>query len=61
MIGPAVNTTSRMQGMCSAVDQAIVISARVAAPVLADVPQLVSLGQYRLRGVRERQELFTLD
>lgn len=61
VIGPAVNTTSRMQGMCSAVDQAIVISARVAAPVLADVPQLVSLGQYRLRGVRERQELFTLD
>lgn len=61
VIGPAVNTTSRMQGMCSAVDQAIVISARVAAPVLEDVPQLVSLGQYRLRGVRDRQELFTLD
>ncbi len=61
VIGPAVNTTSRILGMCSAVDQAIVISAKVAAPLLESVPDLVSLGQYRLRGVRERQELFTLD
>ena len=61
VIGPAVNTTSRILGMCSAVDQAIVISAQVAAPMLETIPNLVSLGQYRLRGVRDRQELFTLD
>ncbi|MEM9500012.1 MAG: adenylate/guanylate cyclase domain-containing protein [Pseudomonadota bacterium] len=61
VIGPAVNTTSRLQGMCSTVDQAIVISAQVAVPLLESIPELVSLGQYRLRGVRERQELFTLD
>ncbi|MFD1158731.1 adenylate/guanylate cyclase domain-containing protein, partial [Roseovarius aestuarii] len=61
VIGPAVNTTSRILGMCSAVDQAIVISANVAAPLLEGIPALVSLGQYRLRGVRDRQELFTLD
>ena len=61
VIGPAVNTTSRILGMCSAVDQAIVISAKVAAPMLETIPNLVSLGQYRLRGVRDRQELFTLD
>jgi len=61
VIGPAVNTTSRILGMCSAVDQAIVISAKVAAPLKESIPDLVSLGQYRLRGVRERQELFTLD
>ncbi len=61
VIGPAVNQTSRMQGMCSAVDQSIVISAAVARPLMDSVPELVSLGQYRLRGVRERQELFTLD
>ena len=61
VIGPAVNTASRMQGMCSAVDQTIVISAKVAKPLMDSVPELVSLGQYRLRGVRERQELFTLD
>ncbi|MEM8775199.1 MAG: adenylate/guanylate cyclase domain-containing protein [Pseudomonadota bacterium] len=61
VIGPAVNTTSRILGMCSAVDQSIVISAKVATPLLESIPDLVSLGQYRLRGVRERQELFTLD
>ena len=61
VIGPAVNTTARILGMSSAVDQTIVISAKVAAPLLDTVPELVSLGQYRLRGVTERQELFTLD
>ncbi|MEO0569569.1 MAG: adenylate/guanylate cyclase domain-containing protein [Pseudomonadota bacterium] len=61
VIGPAVNATSRILGMCSAVDQSIVISAKVAAPLLTSIPELVSLGQYRLRGVQERQELFTLD
>ena len=61
VIGPAVNTTARMSGMCSLVDQAIVISSRVARPALDRRPDLVSLGQYRLRGVTERQELFTLD
>jgi len=61
VIGPAVNTTARILGMCSAVDQAIVISAKVARPLLDSIPGLVSLGQYRLRGVTERQELFTLD
>lgn len=61
VIGTAVNTTARILGMCRAVDQAIVVSAKVAVPLLERVPDLVSLGQYRLRGVRERQELFTLD
>ncbi len=61
VIGPAVNTTSRILGMCSPLDQTIVISAKVANPLLESVPELVSLGQYRLRGVRDRQELFTLD
>ena len=61
VIGPAVNTTARILGMCGAVDQAIVISSAVAAPLRDSRADLVSLGQYRLRGVKERQELFTLD
>ena len=61
VIGPAVNTAARLSGMCAHVDQPIVISARVARPHLDDRPGLVSLGQYRLRGVAERHELFTLD
>ena len=61
VIGPAVNTTARILGMCSAVDQNIIISSKVADSLRASRPDLVSLGQYRLRGVTERQELFTLD
>jgi adenylate cyclase len=61
VIGPAVNATARILGMSGALDQNIVISSQVAAEVRAARPDLVSLGQYRLRGVRERLELFTLD
>ncbi|NNE51659.1 MAG: adenylate/guanylate cyclase domain-containing protein [Sulfitobacter sp.] len=61
VIGPAVNTTARILGMCGAVDQTIVISSHVAKPLLEDRPDLVSLGQYRMRGVTDRYELFTLD
>ncbi|MEM1352791.1 MAG: adenylate/guanylate cyclase domain-containing protein [Pseudomonadota bacterium] len=61
VIGPAVNTTARLSGMCAHVDQSIVISAPVARPLLHHCAALVSLGTYRLRGVASRQELFTLD
>lgn len=61
VIGPAVNTTSRILGMSDALDQTVVISSAVAKPLINSRKDLVSLGQYRLRGVRERQELFTLD
>ncbi len=61
VIGPAVNTTARFSGMTANVDQRIVIGADVARPLLNQRTDLVSLGQYRLRGVSDRQELFTLD
>ena len=61
VIGPAVNTTARILGMCSAVDQSIIISSAVAKPAVSKRSDLVSLGQYRLRGITDRQELFTLD
>ncbi len=61
VVGPAVNTTSRILGMCSALDQNIVVSDKVAGDLVGSIPSLVSLGQYRLRGVADRQELFTLD
>lgn len=61
VIGPAVNTTARILGMTGPLDQTIVISSAVAKPIRETRPELVSLGQYRLRGVTERQELFTLD
>lgn len=61
VIGPAVNTTARILGMSGPLDQTIIISSAVAGPLRNDRPDLVSLGQYRLRGVTDRQELFTLD
>lgn len=61
VIGPAVNTAARLLDMCARVDRTIVVSDALARPHLADVPALVSLGQYRLRGVDSRHELFTLD
>ena len=61
VIGPAVNTAARLMGMCSLVDQTVIVAANVARPIIALRDDLVSLGQYRLRGVADRQELFTLD
>ncbi len=61
VVGPAVNTTSRILGMCNGLDQNIVVSDKVAGELVNSIPSLVSLGQYRLRGVAERQELFTID
>jgi adenylate cyclase len=61
VIGPAVNATARILGMTGPLDQSIVISSQVARDVCHSRPELVSLGQYRLRGVTNRLELFTLD
>ena len=61
VIGPAVNTAARINAMSAHVDQPIVIGSNVARPLLGTRSDLVSMGQYRLRGVRDRQELFTLD
>jgi len=46
VIGPAVNTAARIEAMTKAVDQSIVIGARVARPLLQRRTDLVSLGQY---------------
>ena len=61
VIGPAVNTTARIANMCDPLDQRIVISERVARPWIEKRENLVSLGAYRMRGVADRVELFTLD
>ena len=61
VIGPAVNTTARIAGMCDPLDQRVVVSDRVARPWVDKRADLVSLGAYRLRGVTERVELYTLD
>ncbi|TMM55659.1 adenylate/guanylate cyclase domain-containing protein [Sulfitobacter sabulilitoris] len=60
VIGPAVNTAARITAMSNMVDEHMVLSAPVADAVRPLRDDIVSLGQYKLRGVAARQELFTL-
>jgi adenylate cyclase len=60
VVGPAVNEVSRIESMCRALDQDLIVSAVFAAAANSSRERLVSLGRYVLRGVRQPQELFTL-
>ncbi len=60
VVGPAVNEASRIEAMCRALDQELVISSAFAQAATGSSDRLVSLGRYMLRGVRKPQELFTL-
>ena len=60
VVGPAVNEVSRIEFMCRALDQDLVISADFAKAAKTRNGRLASLGRYVLRGVRRPQELFTL-
>ena len=57
VIGPAVNEASRIEALCDALDETLLISGQFAAACDAS---LRSLGEHHLRGVRAPQELFTL-
>jgi adenylate cyclase len=60
VVGPAVNEASRIAAMCRSVDQKMLVSAAFAT-ALGTGARLVSVGRYALRGVKQPQELFTLD
>ena len=61
VVGPAVNEVSRIEAMCAALDQSLVISSAFAEAAGESTDRIVSLGRYALRGVRRPQELFTLE
>ena len=61
VVGPAVNEVSRIEAMCRALEQSLVISSAFAETAKGSTDRLVSLGRYALRGVRKPQELFTLE
>jgi adenylate cyclase len=60
VVGPAVNEVSRIAALCRSVEQPVLLSSSFAATVAAGAG-LVSVGRYALRGVRQPQELFTLE
>ena len=61
VVGRAVNEASRIQALCKSVDRNVILSAAFAKAATRSSNRLVSLGRYALRGVRQAQELFTLD
>ena len=61
VIGPAVNEASRIERLCSPLERNLLISESFARAATDCSDHLVSLGFHPLRGVREPQELFTVD
>ena len=57
VIGPAVNETSRIEGMCRTLGEPVLLSASFAESYSG---KLRSLGKHQLRGVTAEQELFAL-
>jgi len=57
IIGTAVNFVTRLERMCSQLGRPLVASARFASPCGS---KLVSIGHYRIRGMAQAQEVFTL-
>jgi len=61
VVGQAVNEASRIQALCKSLDRNVILSAGFAHAATRSSNRLVSLGRYALRGVRQAQELYTLD
>lgn len=61
VVGQAVNEASRIQALCKSLDRNVILSSGFARAATRSSNRVVSLGRYALRGVRQAQELFTLD
>jgi adenylate cyclase len=60
VIGPAVNEAARLQGLCKELGKPILISKSFVRAAQGAREQLLSVGRYPLRGMREAQEVFTI-
>jgi adenylate cyclase len=60
VIGPAVNEVARIEALCQPLRNAVLFSADFAHALAEGDARLVSLGRYKLRGVREEKEIFGL-
>lgn len=62
VLGPAINEASRIEALCSSLDQPVIVSSAFRDACATEVrSRLVSLGRYALKGVGRPQELWTLD
>jgi adenylate cyclase len=60
VIGPAVNEVARIEALCEPLRNPVLFSADFAKALGEPDERLVSLGHYKLRGVREEKEIFGL-
>ncbi|MDR3467335.1 MAG: adenylate/guanylate cyclase domain-containing protein, partial [Xanthobacteraceae bacterium] len=58
VIGPAVNQAARLEGLCSALGRAVVVSDAIAAYLPAQ--DLEPLGSHALKGIAEPQAVYGL-
>jgi adenylate cyclase len=61
VIGPAVNEASRIEALCDELGRNILISSTFAEAATLCAPHMVPLGRHSLRGIREPQEIYTVD
>ena len=61
VIGPAVNEASRIEALCAQHDVNLLVSETFARAATLSRERLVSIGRFRLRGVRGAQSLYTLE
>ena len=61
VIGPAVNEASRIETLCAQLGHNVLISQAFAEATVSCTDRLISVGRQTLRGVRDAQEIYTID
>jgi adenylate cyclase len=61
VIGPAVNEASRIEVLCQELGHHLLVSETFAQAATACEGSLIPVGRHELRGVRQAQELYTVD
>ena len=61
VIGAAVNEASRIEALCDELGRHLLVSERFAAAAHHCAGRLIAVGRHRLRGVRDEQQIFTVD
>jgi|KBSSwiStaDraftv2_1062776.scaffolds.fasta_scaffold171867_2 adenylate cyclase len=61
VVGSAVNETSRIEAMCRPLQKKVLMSNTFHQAATTCAGRMISLGFHALRGIREPQELFTID
>jgi len=61
VIGSAVNEASRIEGLCRVLQRKVLASSTFFEAAAASAERMISVGVHALRGIREPQELFTIE